>query len=192
MIAIVKYNAGNSRSVENAIKRLGYAVEITDSAERLNAAEKIILPGVGEASSAMKYLMERKLDLLLLSLKKPVLGICLGMQLMCKWSEEGNTNGIGIFDTSVKMFRGPVRIPHTGWNNLIRSEGPLFAGIKPEDDFYFVHSYFAGLCDQTIAVCDYSLPFSAAIAKDNFYGTQFHPEKSSATGMKVLKNFLEL
>jgi len=192
MIAIVKYNAGNSRSVENALKRLGYEVEITDSSERLNAAEKIILPGVGEASSAMKYLRERNLDILLATLKKPVLGICLGMQLMCKWSEEGNTYGIGIFDTSVRMFQGQIRIPHTGWNNLTRSEGPLFNGIKPTDDFYFVHSYYAGICDQTIAVCDYSLPFSAAIAKDNFYGTQFHPEKSSATGMKVLKNFLEL
>jgi len=192
MIAIVKYNAGNSRSVANAIKRLGYEVEITDSSERLNSAEKIILPGVGEASCAMKYLRERNLDLLLASLKKPVLGICLGMQLMCKWSEEGNTYGIGIFETSVKKFNGQIRIPHTGWNNLTGSEGPLFDGIKPADNFYFVHSYYAGICNQTVAVCDYSISFSAAMAKDNFYGTQFHPEKSSVTGMKILKNFLEL
>jgi imidazole glycerol-phosphate synthase subunit HisH len=192
MIGIIKYNAGNSRSVENAIKRLGYEVEITDSPEKLNDAEKIILPGVGEASSAMKYLREKGLDTMLASFKKPVLGICLGMQLMCKWSEEGNTDGLAIFNSSVKKLDGPVRIPHTGWNNLIMSEGPLFEGIKTTDDFYFVHSYYAGLCDETIAVCNYSLPFSAALAKNNFYGTQFHPEKSSLIGMRILKNFLQL
>jgi imidazole glycerol-phosphate synthase subunit HisH len=192
MIAIVKYNAGNSRSVENAIKRLGYVVEITDSPERLNTADKIILPGVGEAGSAMKYLRERELDSLLSSFRRPLLGICLGMQIMCNWSEEGDTPGLGIFNTTVMKFNDTMRIPHTGWNNLVKTEGPLFSGIKSSDDFYFVHSYFAGLCDNTIAICEYSIPFSAALCKDNFFGTQFHPEKSSSTGMKILKNFLEL
>lgn len=192
MIAIVKYNAGNSRSVENAIKKLGYNVEITDSPDLLFAADKIILPGVGEAGSAMKYLRERDIDKLLKSFRKPLLGICLGMQLMCNWSEEGDTAGMGIFDTSVVRFNGPLRIPHTGWNNLSKIRGPLLSGIDCTDDFYFVHSFYAELCPETDAECDYQTSFSAVMSKGNFFGTQFHPEKSSVTGMKILRNFLEL
>ena len=192
MIAIVKYNAGNSRSVENAIKKLGYDAEITDSPGRLLAADKIILPGVGEAGSAMKYLRERNIDILLKSYPKPLLGICLGMQLMCSWSEEGDTTGMGIFDTRVVKFAGPLRIPHTGWNNLSKIRGPLLSGIELKDDFYFVHSYYAELCPETDAECNYMTPFSAVLGKGNYFGTQFHPEKSSVTGMKILKNFLEL
>ena len=192
MIAIVKYNAGNSRSVENAIKKLGYDAEITDSPGRLLAADKIILPGVGEAGSAMKYLRERDIDVLLKSYPKPLLGICLGMQLMCRWSEEGDTTGMGIFNTRVVKFAGPLRIPHTGWNNLSKIRGPLLSGIELKDDFYFVHSYYAELCPETDAECNYMTPFSAVLGKGNYFGTQFHPEKSSVTGMKILKNFLEL
>lgn len=192
MIAIVKYNAGNSRSVENAIKKLGYDAEITDSPGRLLAADKIILPGVGEAGSAMKYLRERDIDVLLKSYPKPLLGICLGMQLMCRWSEEGDTTGMGIFNTRVVKFAGPLRIPHTGWNNLSKIRGPLLSGIDLKDDFYFVHSYYAELCQETDAECNYMNPFSAVLGKGNYFGTQFHPEKSSVTGMKILKNFLEL
>lgn len=192
MIAIVKYNAGNSRSVQNAVTRLGYDSEITDSPGKLVNADKIILPGVGEAGTAMKYLREKDLDSLLKSVTQPVLGICLGMQLMCCWSEEGDTEGLGIFDTVVKKFPDEMRVPHTGWNNLTSSQGVLFKNISCKDDLYFVHSYYAEVCADTIAVCEYILPFSAALKKDNFFGTQFHPEKSSIIGSNMLKNFLEL
>jgi imidazole glycerol-phosphate synthase subunit HisH len=192
MIAIVKYNAGNSMSVENAVRRLGYKAEITDVPDRLIAADKVILPGVGEAGSAMRYLKERNLDILLTSLGKPLLGICLGMQLMCRWSEEGDTTGLGIFNTEVSKFHGNLRIPHTGWNNLVEKTGALFKETLPTDDFYFVHSYYAGICKETSAVCDYIIPFSAALEKNNFFGTQFHPEKSAGAGMKILNKFLEL
>ncbi|PBQ32380.1 imidazole glycerol phosphate synthase subunit HisH [Sphingobacteriaceae bacterium] len=192
MIVIIKYNAGNSRSVKNAIDRLGYVCEISDDKELIKTADKIIFPGVGEASSAMDYLKENKLDLLIKQLKQPFLGICLGQHLMCQSSEEGNTSGLGIFAATVKKFPALQTVPHMGWNNLRTASGELFRGISEETNFYFVHSYYAGLCKETTAVCDYILPFSAAMQKDNFYATQFHPEKSGDAGELILKNFLDL
>jgi glutamine amidotransferase len=192
MIAIVKYNAGNIRSVQNALNRLGFASIITDDEKELLNAEKVIFPGVGEASSAMKYLKERHLDKLLVSLKQPVLGICLGLQLMCQFSEEGDTNCLGIFDSNVRKFPLTDKVPHMGWNNFSRASDPLFKGINEKDDVYFVHSFYAEICPQTIAVCDYILPFSASMNNKNFYATQFHPEKSAIVGNIILKNFMEL
>ncbi len=192
MIAILKYNAGNTTSVENAIKRLGYSTLVTDDVSLLKSAEKVIFPGVGEASSAMNYLRERNLEKVLKSLTQPVLGICLGMQLLCESSEEGNTEGLGIFKTKVRKFPAENIVPHMGWNNFTSVRGDLFQHISIENDCYFVHSYYAELCSETIATTDYILPFSAALKKDNFYATQFHPEKSANFGLTILKNFLEL
>ncbi|HEX6982979.1 MAG TPA: imidazole glycerol phosphate synthase subunit HisH [Balneolaceae bacterium] len=192
MIAIIKYNAGNIRSVENALNSLGYDCAVTDNPERIESAEKVIFPGVGEAASAMRHIKKAGLDELIKSLKQPVLGICLGQQLMCKFTEEGKVEGLGIFETTVKRFPPEERVPHMGWNNLRSLEGSLFNGIDDNDDVYFVHSYFAELCDETTAVCDYILPFSAALQKNNFYATQFHPEKSADVGHTVLRNFLGL
>ena len=192
MIAIVKYNAGNIKSVKNSLTRLGYASVVTDDPQTLMEAEKVIFPGVGEASSAMRYLQERGLDQAIINLKQPVLGICLGMQLMCKQTEEGNTKGFGIFNSNVKRFPTTVRVPHMGWNDFTEVKDPLFQNVERSDDTYFVHGYYAEICDETIAVCDYGLKFSAALQKDNFYGVQFHPEKSATVGNKILKNFLEL
>jgi glutamine amidotransferase len=192
MIAIVKYNAGNIKSVQNALIRLGYDSVVTDDVAVLNAAEKVIFPGVGEASSAMYYLRERGLDEVIKNLKQPVLGICLGLQLMCSYSEEGKTECLGIFQNKVKRFENTVIVPHMGWNELTNLKGALFQNVKPESDTYFVHGYYADLSEETSAVCNYSIPFSAAIEKGNFYGTQFHPEKSSDVGEIILKNFLEL
>jgi glutamine amidotransferase len=192
MIAILKYNAGNIKSVQNALIRLGYDSIVTDDVAVLNDAEKVIFPGVGEASSAMKYLRERGLDNVIKNLKQPVLGICLGLQLMCSNSEEGETECLGIFQNKVKRFENTVIVPHMGWNELTNLKGALFQKVKPESDTYFVHGYYADLSEDTSAVCNYSIPFSAAIEKGNFYGTQFHPEKSSDVGEIILKNFLEL
>lgn len=192
MIAIIKYNAGNTQSVENAIRRLGYDCIITDDNDEILKADKVIFPGVGEASSAMHYLKEKGLDVLIPSLKQPVLGICLGMQLMCRLSEEGNTNALGIFDIDVKKFPPTEKVPHMGWNNLQNMKGDMLRSVKHEDDLYFVHSYYAELSQYTIAQCDYILPFSAALQKDNFYATQFHTEKSGSIGEQILKNFLAL
>lgn len=192
MIAILKYNAGNVKSVENAVKKLGYEVIVTDDEKLLKSADKVIFPGVGEASSAMKYLKENQLDNLIKSLQQPVLGICLGMQLMCEYSEEGNTDGLGIFQTKVKKFPPLDLVPQMGWNNFSSLKGELFQNINLQNDCYFVHSFYAEICSETIAVTDYILPFSAGLKKDNFYATQFHPEKSSETGLQILKNFLEL
>lgn len=192
MIAILKYNAGNALSVENAVKRLGYETVITDEPEVLKSAEKVILPGVGEAASAMSYLKEKGLGKVIKSLKQPVLGICLGMQLLCESSEEGETKTLGIFKTKVKKFPPEDLIPHTGWNNFTSVKGKLFEDVDIEENCYFVHSYYAEISDETVAVTDYILPFSAALQKDNFYATQFHPEKSAPTGIQILKNFLNL
>ena len=192
MIAIVKYNAGNIRSVQNALDRLGYESVITDKEKEILDAEKVIFPGVGEARSAMSYLHHRNMDKLLVSLKQPVLGICLGLQLMCQFSEEGNTKCLGIFDSNVKKFPLTDKVPHMGWNNFSYFTGDLFKGINENDDVYYVHSYYAEVCKNTIAKCNYILPFSAAMNNNNFYATQFHPEKSATVGNLILKNFLEL
>jgi len=189
---IIKYNAGNIRSVKNALKRLGYSSEISDDHEAIKAADKVIFPGVGEAGTTMQNLKEKGLDTLIKNLKQPVLGICLGMQLMCNHSEEGNTKCLGIFDLDVKRFPPKDKIPHIGWNNLYRIKGKLFYDL-PEGMFtYFVHSYYVEKGLNTAAECDYILPFSAALEKDNFFATQFHPEKSGDQGHLLLKNFMEL
>jgi len=192
MIAILKYNAGNVTSVQNAVERLGFSTLITDDIALLKSVEKVIFPGVGEASSAMQYLKEKGLDEIIKNLKQPVLGICLGMQLMCEFSEEGDTKGLGIFDAKVLQFPPTDLVPQMGWNNFTSLQGELFENIQLEDDCYFVHSYYAEICPETIAVTDYILPFSAALQKNNFYATQFHPEKSAKIGLQILQNFLNL
>lgn len=192
MIAIVKYNAGNIKSVQNSLKRLGYKSIITDDPTELRNAEKVIFPGVGEAGSAIQYLRERGLDQTIVSLSQPVLGICLGLQLMCRHSEEGDTKCLGIFDAEVKLFPPVDKIPHMGWNNCLTMKGDLFKSLSLKDDLYYVHSYYAEISSGTVATCDYILPFSAAMQNRNFYATQFHPEKSAEKGEIILKNFLEL
>ncbi|MDC6405506.1 MULTISPECIES: imidazole glycerol phosphate synthase subunit HisH [Maribacter] len=193
-IVIINYGAGNIQSIKFAIKRLGYDAVLSNAVDEIRNAEKIIFPGVGEASSAMKKLRESGLDKLIPTLKQPVLGICLGMQLMCNGSEEGNTKGLGIFDVDVVKF-GPhtpersLKIPQIGWNKIYDLKGDLFQGLT-EDYVYLVHSFYASLCGDTIAITDYGLPYSAALQKDNFYGTQFHPEKSGEYGSAILENFL--
>lgn len=193
MIAIIKYNAGNIRSVQNAITRLGYESIITDNPEEIRNATKVIFPGVGEASSAMAYLRERKLDELLVSLKQPVLGICLGLQLMCTSSEEGNTKCLGIFDTETIQFPPLEKVPHMGWNNFSElKSSKIVDTITTDEDVYYVHGYYAKICQNTVATCNYIKPFSAIMQKDNFYAMQFHPEKSASVGEKLLLNFLKL
>ncbi|MFK7907656.1 MAG: imidazole glycerol phosphate synthase subunit HisH [Chitinophagales bacterium] len=192
MIAIIKYNAGNISSVQNALNRLGYESIITDNAQTILKAEKVIFPGVGEASSAMKYLKEKELDKVIFALQQPMLGICLGLQLMCAYSEEGNTKCLGIFDTQVKRFPPMGLVPHIGWNNFTNLKSQLFDSLQKENNVYYVHSYYAVPCEETIGVCDYITRFSAAMQKNNFYATQFHPEKSAEIGEQILKNFLEL
>ncbi|WP_431166777.1 imidazole glycerol phosphate synthase subunit HisH [Tenacibaculum halocynthiae] len=193
MIAIIKYNAGNIRSVQNAITRLGFASIITDDAEEIRKAEKVIFPGVGEASSAMTYLKERKLDEVLISLKQPVLGICLGLQLMCTFSEEGNTKCLGIFNTVTKQFPPLKKVPHMGWNNFSEiKESKVVENLDELDDVYYVHGYYADVCSDTVASCNYILPFSSIMQKNNFYAMQFHPEKSASVGEKLLNNFLNI
>ncbi len=192
MIAIIKYNGGNVRSVQNALNRLGEKSIVTDDFELIRKADKVIFPGVGEASSTMKLLKEKGLDELIPKLTQPVLGICLGMQLMCGSNEEGNTMGMGIFDSNVKKFPSENIVPHMGWNTIMDLKSTLFSEISEKDDFYFVHSYFCELSDFTTSVCDYILPFSATLQKDNFFATQFHPEKSGKSGSLLLKNFLKI
>jgi imidazole glycerol-phosphate synthase subunit HisH len=192
MIAIVKYNAGNIKSVRNALTRLHYESVITDDPSELINADKVIFPGVGEAGSAMQYLKERGLDKTIISLRHPVLGICLGLQLLCRYSEEADTRCLGVFDTDVRLFPPVDKIPHMGWNNFFTLKGDLFKGIQPEDDVYYVHSYYPEISSCTSATCDYIVPFSASMQNGNFYATQFHPEKSAETGEKILRNFLEL
>lgn len=190
--AIIKYNAGNTQSVIFALNRLGIDPILTNDLEELRAADKVIFPGVGEAGTTMKHLKELKLDKLIPSLKQPVLGICLGMQLMCKHTEESDTDCLGIFDTKVKKFVSETeKVPHMGWNNLELSENRLNRQIE-DSHMYFVHSYYIPLVSETIALANYILPFSASMQKDNFYAVQFHPEKSSKQGLQLLKNFIEL
>jgi glutamine amidotransferase len=191
-LVIVKYNAGNIRSVTFALERIGVQAIVTDNKEEIQTADKVIFPGVGEASSAMKYLKERELDKVIVSLNQPVLGICLGMQLMCNYSEEGDTTCLGIFNQQVKKFKGSLKVPQIGWNKINRLQSPLFTGINENEYMYFVHSYYAELGENTIAQTDYDLTYSSALHKNNFYAAQFHPEKSSASGQKLLENFIKM
>jgi glutamine amidotransferase len=192
-VAIIKYNAGNIRSVDHALKRLGVNGVVTDDPATITTADRVIFPGVGEAGTTMKYLQERGLDRLLKGLAQPVLGICLGQQLMCSWSEEGDTTCIGIFDQVVRRFpSGGLKVPHMGWNSLDRVEGELIPARLKGSYVYFVHSYYVPVCEDTVAESSYMVPFSAAMQKDNFYATQFHPEKSGDPGEIILSQFLEL
>ncbi len=191
MICILKYNAGNVQSVIYALQRLGVESVLTDDIELLSKADKIIFPGVGEASTTMAYLKERNLDKFIKEVKQPLLGICLGMQLLCKHSEENNTDCIGVFDVQVKLFPPKEKVPHIGWNTLQELKTPLFMGLQ-NPDVYFVHSFYAEQNNFEIATCNYILPFAAALQKDNLYAVQFHPEKSGDAGSKILENFLNL
>ena len=191
-IAIIDYGAGNVQSVLFALKRLGFEGIVTNDWNIIKSADKVIFPGVGEASSAMKMLHESGLDTLIPTLKQPVLGICLGMQLMCKYSQEGNTNGLGIFDVNVVKFSNQVKVPQMGWNTIYNLKSPLFEGIKENEFMYLVHSYYASLSKNTIATTNYELEYSTALQRDNFFGVQFHPEKSGVFGEQILKNFLNL
>ena len=194
-IAIVKYNAGNIYSVVNALRRMGIEPDLTDNAERLAKADKVIFPGQGEARSAMDYLRERRLDEVIRNLRQPVFGICVGQQLLCRHSEEGDTDCIGIFDADVRRFvpsRHEEKVPAMGWNKITDTKSPLFKGFKGDEYVYFVHSYYVPLSADTIATADYIQPYSAALAKDNFVATQFHPEKSGSVGARILQNFIDL
>jgi len=198
MVAIIKYNAGNIQSVLFALQRLGVEATWTDDPNVLQRADKVIFPGVGEASSAMRYLRERGLDQVIIGLKQPVLGICLGLQLFCKHSEENDTTCLGIFDANVRKFSTKImdhtalKVPHMGWNTLHDLKGPLFEAVQPADYAYFVHSFYAEAHLHTAATAIYGTPFSAALQHKNFYGVQFHPEKSGMTGQKIIRNFLNL
>ena len=192
MIAIIQYNAGNILSVYNAIDRLGYDCIITNDHKKVKDADKVIFPGVGEAFSAMKYLRFNKLDKLIQNLEQPVLGICLGMQLMCNSSEEGPTQCLKIFPNEVVRFKNNDLVPHMGWNNFESADTKLLRGVKISDDLYYVHSYYVEVGESTTAICNCQINFRSIIEENNFFGTQFHPEKSSLIGEKVLKNFLLL
>ncbi|WP_028282098.1 imidazole glycerol phosphate synthase subunit HisH [Olleya marilimosa] len=191
-LVIINYGAGNIKSIQFAFKRLGYDAILSNNPDEIKAADKVIFPGVGEASSAMKMLKESGLDTLIPTLKQPVLGICLGMQLMCKSSEEGNTKGLGIFDVDVKRFNNTVKVPQMGWNTITDLKSDLFKGIKNQEFMYSVHSFYAENCKESIATTTYSIDFASALKHNNFYGVQFHPEKSSTVGEQILKNFIEL
>ena len=194
-VAVVKYNAGNIRSVDYALKRLGVEAVITADKEELQSADKVIFPGVGEAETTMNHLKATGLNELIKNLRQPVFGICLGMQLMCRYSEEGEVDCLNIFDVDVKRFvpqKHEDKVPHMGWNTIGETNSKLFEGFTDEEFVYFVHSFYVPTCDFTAATTDYIHPFSAALHKDNFYATQFHPEKSGKTGEKILTNFLNL
>lgn len=191
-IVIIDYGAGNIQSIRFAFERLGYSPELSSDPTRIRRADRVIFPGVGEASSAMAKLRHSGLDQWIPRLTQPVLGICLGMQLMCRYSEEGDTQGLGIFDTEVRRFPAGPKVPQIGWNRLTDMKSPIFRGIEEGAFVYLVHSYYAPLCGETAGVCDYGFPYSAALVKDNFYGLQFHPEKSSRAGAKMLQNFIEM
>ena len=191
-LVIINYGAGNIKSIQFAFKRLGYDAILSNNPDEIKAADKVIFPGVGEASSAMKMLKESGLDTLIPTLKQPVLGICLGMQLMCKSSEEGSTKGLGIFDVDVKRFNNTVKVPQMGWNTITDLKSDLFKGVKNQEFMYSVHSFYAENCKESIATTTYSIDFTSALKHNNFYGVQFHPEKSSTAGEQILKNFIEL
>ena len=190
---IIKYNAGNIQSVLYALERIGASAVVTDDIEQIQSADKVIFPGVGEASTAMHYLRERKLDEVIVSLTQPVLGVCLGMQLMCAHSEENNTECLGVFDENVKRFKplaAEIKVPQIGWNDIYDLQFPLFQNVKENSYCYFVHSYYAALGEHTIATANYVQPYSAALQRNNFYGVQFHPEKSAEVGERILRNFM--
>lgn len=195
-IVIIKYNAGNIQSVQYALERIGATAEVTDDHASIQAADKIIFPGVGEASTAMDYLQQRGLGPLIKSLKQPVLGICLGMQLMCEYSEENDTRCLGIFNEQVKLFQPKqgdgLKVPQIGWNTITDLKTDLFKGVADNSFCYFVHGYYAAKGEHTIATTDYVQPYSSALHRDNFYGVQFHPEKSATVGEQILKNFLDI
>mgnify|MGYP000586733049 CR=1 FL=1 len=191
-LVIIDYGAGNIKSIQFAFKRLGIDAVLSNNIHEIRNADKVIFPGVGEASSAMKMLRESELDTIIPTLRQPVLGICLGMQLMCNSSEEGNTKGLGIFNVEVKRFSNEVKVPQMGWNVISDLQSDLFKGIKENEFMYLVHSFYAEQCDEMIAKTDYNIEYASALQKDNFYGVQFHPEKSGLTGSKILENFLKL
>ena len=192
-VSILKYNAGNTTSVQFALERLGVASVVTNNHEEILTSDRVIFPGVGEASSAMKFLQQSGLNEVVLNLKQPVLGICLGMQLMCEHSEEGNTPGLGIFPVHVKKFISvSEKVPHMGWNTVENMKSPIFRDVDNDTYVYYVHSYYAEICADTIGVTNYVQPYSAALHRGNYYGVQFHPEKSGAAGERILKNFLVL
>jgi len=192
-VSILKYNAGNTTSVQFALERLGVESLVTNNHEEIMSSDKVIFPGVGEASSAMKFLKQSGLNEVVLKLKQPVLGICLGMQLMCEHSEEGDTPGLGIFPVRVKRFNAvSEKVPHMGWNTVENLKSAIFRDVNDDAYLYYVHSYYAELCSDTIAVTDYVQPYSAALNRNNFFGVQFHPEKSGTAGERILKNFLVL
>lgn len=190
-IAIIKYNAGNIQSVQFALERLGIETEITDNWEKIKTADKVIFPGVGSAGITMKYLKDKNLDILIKDLQQPLLGICLGQQLLCAYSEEDNTPCIGIFPYTVKRFKPLLKVPHMGWNTIENLKEPLFSNNLEQQYVYFVHSYYVEVNEHTIATTHYIAPFSAAIRVKNYYATQFHPEKSGPIGEKILQNFIE-
>lgn len=191
-IGIIDYGAGNVQSILFALERLGFEGIVTNDWNTIKSADKVIFPGVGEASSTIKMLQESGLDVLIPTLKQPVLGICLGMQLMCKHSEEGNVNGLGIFDVNVIKFSQKVKVPQMGWNTIYNLRSSLFEGIKENEFMYLVHSFYAPLSENTIAITNYEQEYSTALQRDNFYGVQFHPEKSGTLGGQILMNFLNL
>ena len=191
-LVIIDYGAGNIKSIQFAFKRLGVDAVLSNNVDEIKTADKVIFPGVGEASSAMKMLQESGLDKIIPTLKQPVLGICLGMQLMCNSSEEGNTKGLGIFDVAIKKFSSSVKVPQMGWNVISDLKSDLFKGIKEKEFMYLVHSFYAEKCNEMIANTDYEIEYASALKNDNFYGVQFHPEKSGVEGAKILQNFLNL
>jgi glutamine amidotransferase len=191
-LVIIDYGAGNIKSIQFAFKRLGMDTILSNKPEEILKADKVIFPGVGQAKSAMKMLQESGLDIIIPQLKQPVLGICLGMQLLCNDTEEGNTKGLGVFNVSVKRFSNLVKVPQMGWNKITNLKSKLFNGISENEYMYLVHSYYAETCKEAIALTNYNHTYASALKKDNFYGVQFHPEKSSKAGDQLLKNFLEL